>query len=437
MKRELSFPLTDFPAPENLIEAYAQDIDYLHFVFGKLNRSFTPATRSLFETRLQALRKRVDALTHGEFVMGIAKAIAAADDGHTRVLFRRHLSFAPIRFHWFSDGLYIVQTRVRHRELLCAKVVRFGESTPESLVQTLTSYIGGTIEHVSVASAELMRSPDALHGIGVLSDSMQLPLSLILANGDEVSLSLDAEQSNEPRHWYRRPRNNVPVMPISQPEWCHVLENTVQPRYLQDCDDNVLDVMIHQLNSFYVRINVMTNLVNRDLDDYLDEVLTKVRNTSPKHVIVDLRLNPGGNYMLAHAFAKQLPGLLGKNGRLFVLTSHYTFSAALVTVALLKYYAKGRALIIGQRMGDREQFWAEGGVIELPNSQLPVCLTDGFHNWKEGGMNEAEHCPWFNQLYGVAAGSLAPDIEIESSFATYLTGQDSFMNEVERIITQD
>lgn len=434
--REPSFPPPDFAPPANTGEARIQDIDFLGVVFGRLNCSFTSVTRGLFESRLRELKQHVDYMTHGEFVMGISRAVAAADDGHTRVLLRNHLSYAPVRFHWFSDGLYVVRAKKDVQNLLGAKVVAIGKLSPEAILRILQKYLGGTPEHIRVVSAELMNSPDALQGIAVLPHDRLLPLRLRLENGKEVGRRLDAHCGHYPRHWYRCPGFDVAAVPIDSEGWLHVLDSLPHlPLYLDVSEANAHDVKIPRMNTHYLRINTTLNLPECDLDEYLDNVLTNAREESPRYFIVDVRFNQGGDFLLVREFAKRLPDLLGENGRLFIIVGNHTFSAGLVLVALLKYYAKDRALIVGQRVGDRERFWAEGGVIELPNSGLPVCLTDGFHNWADGYTDGGAHCPWFNQLYAVAAGSLAPDIEVTFNFADYLAGHDSTMERVESEIS--
>ena len=59
--------------------------------------------------RIDTMLHRVATCTHAEFAMGVAHAIAAADNAHTMAVLFHSLRVAPVRLHWFSDGLYVVR----------------------------------------------------------------------------------------------------------------------------------------------------------------------------------------------------------------------------------------------------------------------------------------------------------------------------------------
>jgi hypothetical protein len=172
----------------------------------------------------------------------------------------------------------------------------------------------------------------------------------------------------------------------------------------------------------YVRSNT---LAGAQLDQALlfDVLQANVVPRRPKYVIVDLRLNNGGNFFNTILFAQALPKLLPPDGRIFVLVSRATFSAALVTAAMLKANAGERAILVGETMGDGGQFWAEGAVSTLPNSKAEVRYTTGLHNWTSG-CSDLDACYWPVVAFGVKDVSLEPQIRVEPSFADYAAGRD-------------
>ena len=110
--------------------------------------------------------------------------------------------------------------------------------------------------------------------------------------------------------------------------------------------------------------------------------------------------------------------------------------AGIVTLARLKFFAGARGLQIGGQIGDRGQFWGEGGRTELPNSKIRFRYATAYHDWEKGcGLADIGRCFLFNYAYAVAPGSLAPQVETGLTFRDYLTGRDPAMEEVLKRIT--
>ena len=204
------------------------------------------------------------------------------------------------------------------------------------------------------------------------------------------------------------------------------------PRYLRNPDLGYWSEEVPELDAVYVQLNRLRDDENEPtLAAFLESVVDGVRTKQTKNAIIDLRFSPGGDYTQSAAFTKSLPEALPPNGRLFVLTSSNTFSAAIVTAARLKYFGGNQAIIVGEPMGDREQFWGEGRDIVLPNSGLSIGYATAAHNWERRcGLDEIRTCFYVNYVLGVSAGKLAPDLPISPLFADYSSGQDTLLNTV-------
>ena len=155
-----------------------------------------------------------------------------------------------------------------------------------------------------------------------------------------------------------------------------------------------------------------------------------IERRRPRNVVVDLRLNGGGNYLLTAAFAEELPALVPADGRLVLILGHQTFSAAIVMAAILNARAGRRALIVGEQVGDDLTYWSEGDLLVQPNSALRVHYADGYHDWRDG-YDPADpryrfnpRVAAYNRRYSAAAGSLDPDITAPLTFRDYLAGRD-------------
>lgn len=67
--------------------------------------------------------------------------------------------------------------------------------------------------------------------------------------------------------------------------------------------------------------------------------------------MIDLRANDGGDFTLIVEIAKWLQGIVADDGHLYIVVGPQTFSAAINSTALLKYYGGEKSIIIGEPMG--------------------------------------------------------------------------------------
>jgi len=91
-------------------------------------------------------------------------------------------------------------------------------------------------------------------------------------------------------------------------------------------------------------------------------------------------------------------------------------------------------VILGERSGDRERFWAESGKpLVLPNSKINVFYATGYHDWNEGcALKDWRRCFWLNWAFDVPAGDLGPKAPMAWRFADYRNGVDTVLEEALR-----
>ena len=119
---------------------------------------------------------------------------------------------------------------------------------------------------------------------------------------------------------------------------------------------------------------------NADADEgpigtFLNSVLDRIRADHPRYLVLDMRMNGGGDYTTTYAFAHALPAHGGRH--IYVLTSGWTFSVAITTTAALKQAVGDQVTIVDEPVGDRLEFWAEGNHFSPPNSFLSVNYATG------------------------------------------------------------
>jgi hypothetical protein len=153
----------------------------------------------------------------------------------------------------------------------------------------------------------------------------------------------------------------------------------------------------------------------------MDSARATIARTSPRNLVVDLRLNGGGNLQLTRDFMRALPTLVP--GQVFVLTSPWTFSAAISSTGYLKQAAPSRVTIVGEEVGDRLVFWAEGGPVTLVNTGLLIGTSRERHDYMNG-------CRAFTDCHGpvirapISVPTLAPEVQAPWTIDDYRAGRD-------------
>src|SRR4029077_6636571 len=98
------------------------------------------------------------------------------------------------------------------------------------------------------------------------------------------------------------------------------------------------------------------------------------------------------------AFARDLPKAISARGKIIVLTGPATFSAGISTVVFVKHAGGERVAILGERVGDRLQFFSEGGTACLPHAPLCVAYQTGKHDYQHP-CRDWGVCFWLNYFF--------------------------------------
>ena len=110
-----------------------------------------------------------------------------------------------------------------------------------------------------------------------------------------------------------------------------------------------------------------------------------------------------------------------------MLTGPATFSAGISTAAFVKHAGHGRVVILGEPVGDRLQFFSEGGRACLPNYPLCVAYETGKHDYQHA-CTDWDVCFWLNYVFQFRVKSLDPDEVIQLSFKDWRAGVDPVLD---------
>jgi hypothetical protein len=138
-------------------------------------------------------------------------------------------------------------------------------------------------------------------------------------------------------------------------------------------------------------------------------MIDAAKTAGVERIVLDLRLNGGGNNYLNRGLVLALVGDEGLNryGRLFTIIGRNTFSAAMSLVSALERWTE--TIFVGEPTGNTPSQYGDARRYVLPHSGLTVRLSSVY--WRDAEVNERR--PW-----------VAPDIATGAAWADYAAGRD-------------
>ena len=427
-------PAAEYDAPRDQAEARQQDLDYL-LNLTKSDYSFSDAEKVAFEKHVAEMSVNAASMTDAEFAVGVAAAAAITENGHTNMSIARaadDLNSLPVRFFWFADGLFITRARAEYADLIGARIIAYDDAPPETLLSQLDEFQGGTEEIVRFRSPHFFGSPAVMHAAKMANSPDRVSLSLELADGEMRDVILEVEQRpTETMHsiYYPLPIKSKEEIESGH-DWRFLDPKKAGATYYAKYPERDLWSDALPGGGAYLRLRITMKRDGNNFTGWLADLKKKYSAEPVDYLVLDLRSNGGGNYLQSRDFATHVSDFVKPNGKIYMLSDDGTFSAALVTMAFALSDAGDQGVVVGGRPGDDEQFWAEsGGALRLPNSDLAIWVSTGYHDW-ENGCKDWSRCFWPNILLGVAAGPLDPDIIAPLTFDDYSQGIDTTMQAV-------
>jgi PAS domain-containing protein len=433
----LAFFHTFYPSPpaahlsgaSDITTKQREDFDYLQNYFD-LNRTFTVESRAHAEQLLAQYRERSGSLSDAQFDLAIAELVAFADNGHSRVepgpLSRRH-NRLPCRFYRFDDGYRIIRARPACAELLGAKVLQLDGRPIEDVTDGMFKYFGGPKNHYDqFAAMFFFESPELLNAAGLAEDANRLVLHVLLADGVErdVTVSADPPDANAPHVYSDEYLSPIPIEK-EPPDWKPLLAPDAKlPLFLQNYSTQPFQAEYWpDERIYYAQFRSNMDEPGHPIGEFVTRIEREIAADHPRTIVLDLRLDQGGNFVTTASLMKNLTKLSDSVEHAYVLISAWTFSAGNVSVALVKDHNADKVTLIGEPVGDRIRLWAEGGSLTLPHSGLVIGFATGLHDYSKSCFGESG-CFWTMYFFPMHVQSFAPDIRVPYNFDDYVRLRD-------------
>jgi hypothetical protein len=420
-------PKVDETKLANESEGRRRDAQYFS-AFTRYDRSYAAEARARAEALSTRLVRDAANLNRAQFVLRVAEIAALADNGHTqvsRVAFAKRVVGLPMEFQWFPEGLFILQTQPDRVRLLGARIDAIDGRPTEQVFAEAKRFVGGTDAHRRMLLTRFMRSPELLHAAGLAREPTALTLTGVRIDGASFEETVAGEEiaadapfvPNVSRLLYPTTAENSKRF-----GWVSLLKPDQQlPLYLRNSGKLFVTAPLEN-NGFYISVTHNADGDEEKIGPFLQEAERQIRSALPAYIVVDMRLNGGGDYTTTYDFGSRL-AQMAPNARIYVLTSSYTFSAAITTTAFIKQAGGARVKIVGAPVGDRLVFWAEGGRFVLPNVEVGVSYAAGKHDYAHACWNVLA-CFWLNYFMPVRVSTLEPDIGAPITFEAYRSLRD-------------
>ncbi|MEQ1515314.1 MAG: hypothetical protein ABL931_02355 [Usitatibacteraceae bacterium] len=420
------------------VEKRQEDFAQFRRDFFDKDRSYAPAARREAEQQLVEIEKNLALIGQTEFELSLARVAALSDNGHSggspSTRSRRH-ERVDMRLTPFGEEFYVLRVKSENADLLGARLVSI-DGMPIALLRPIyRSLDGGTPAWRDRTAPYFLESPPQLRamGAGKVEKAATPPVyGFVTVDGKNVERTFTVSPAGADRVGGHATRWMFPALaPLEDRAWKTLLEPERAPWALQEPVNRLRIRHDAALNAVVIDMRQSSSSAEMKLKDYFGAVEKLIEETKPLHLVLDLRLNGGGDLTQTRDVAERLPKLV--KGRIFALTSPWTFSAAISTLGYLKQAAPDRVTIVGEAVGDRLEFFAEGKFITLKHSKEGYLHATERHDYRNG-------CAKFDDCHRsvvsrpIAVASLAPDIAAPWTIEAYRAARDPAMEAVAKAI---
>ena len=376
----LDHPATTTPAQwHEDLAVFVKQLTILH------PDAYANTPKPKFDAAVKELDAKLDYMNPDEVYVGFDQLANLIGDGHTYVDMPSDHENLPLDITRFGTEERIDAVAPGYERALGARVVGVGDA-PLVKVHALLATLTPVAETPGLRNlrADLFLSTGLmLHGIGITPTHDAATFVLAGDDGKQFSVEFKALARGASPQWvYAASPRPLAEQPVDRSAPCRYL----RPEHTVYCNIKMI----------------------LQLEKPSQQMLELIHREHPNKVVIDLRHNGGGDYNLGMQYLirpLQQDASINRKGHLFVLIGPDTFSAAMSNAA--QFRTMTHAVLVGEPVGERPNTFQEPREFTLPNSRWVVRYSTRFYKFATGTENV-----------------IAPDKQIEQSWADYKTGRD-------------
>jgi hypothetical protein len=372
---------------------WAEDLEFLATTIK--TRHLNPVAHQsaqMFDEKVATLARALPGMRDDTARMvALASLAASVGDGHTSLEIYRSQPLVPIRLFWFGRELRVIGTDAAHRTLLGQRVVRIGTTGVDAAVARLRPLIPADETGNFVLSwvQRLLRMPAILRAVDLITADRELPIVLRSDRGAETRATLAAVPPAEADAAAMERPFSAPPLAQSRPGdgfWFSRVPGTA-----------------------VVYLNFSTYPAFAKMRTTGEALKATLAAGDVRALLVDMRENPGGNFVAGRLFIDLLREPIQSQGiSVAVAIGRDTFSAGMTNATDFKK-AFG-AKYVGEVSGARPNGYQESLSFELPHSRIKGSVAQQYYRFQD------EDTP-----------GLIPDISLPPTWAAFAAGRDQVL----------
>lgn len=390
-------------------EAWLEDLQFLqtevHQNYSFLFKKITP---EVFDEQVEVLKQAIPSLADHEIIVGMAKLVASFKYGHTAIGLSgwsrgNVVGFHQYPFHLyqFKDGIYIQGVHQDYAKAIGAKVLRIGQQSIDEAIQSVYPV-------VSVENSQFFKGyglsyltvPEIIHAQGINKELNKVQL-LLEKDGLQFTMEFAASEFEHFPGAYGLVKQGG--------EWLSARKQDSYPLWLQKMDKLYFFEHLPAQQAVYIRQSQIRNDPEESMTDFYARVFDFIEKNGVEKLILDVRLNGGGDNTLNKGIIPQIIAnqSINQKGKFFVILGRRTFSACQNLVNELDTYTN--VTFVGEPTAENINFYGDVNAVRLPNSQIPVRLS--FAWWQNKP-------PWDEREW------MPPHHSVEMTFADFVENRD-------------
>ena len=363
---------------------------------------FRSVSRQRFRSEVETLARRASSISRNELLVGVLRIIALLGprNGHTGLFpgdssNSSPLHLYPLRLYHFADGVFAVGAR--DRVLVGGRLVAIeGTSVDRALelVDPLTPADNPT--NTRGMAPHYLLTAEVLDGLGVVDGTGPATFTFERPGGERVDVDLTAIPGPQYAAAFADPHHghNPSTLPhASRPPY---LAASAKPMWARKVASGRAVVVGY-------------NAVVPPAAGFVRSLTRLVRDPNVRRVVVDVRLNGGGDNSTYGALTSLFESrAVDRRGKLYVLIGRATFSAAANFAAELD--RDTRAIFVGEPTGGGVETYGDTFPLLLPTVGWTVHIAARYHHRKRGANDKRL--------------AVAPDLPVPLTSVEYFAGRD-------------
>lgn len=415
--------LTGLKPPEEADAAkrWAWDFDFLARRMKQMHWDlYSKIPQDKFLAEIDALKSAAaNGLSEDRLRARLSRLLASVGDGHTTLAAyadgEKSLNRIPLHLWSFPDGVYVIGATEANKELVGAKLTKIGTMKADDAALALRQFcsVDNDMGYLYAVPARMVQ-PAALQEIGAAGEG-DIEYTFRFADGVEKSIKLAP---------VAMPRDGFGNSRLFRKGYTYANAGATAsaPLYQQDLEKPLTLKYLEDERAVYFGFQAVSGNEGEPFKQVIASMNSLIEEKSPEYLIIDMRLNGGGNTGLVAPFIESVirNAKLNQPGKLFVIIGRNTFSAAQNTVNLLEKFTN--ATFVGEPTGSRPAFVGESTYVLLPYSKLRVHCSSRY--WQI--LDSTDHRTW-----------VQPQIAAEMTFQDFAENRDPCMEAIKRAIDAD